>query len=69
VQIDAATLHTFQQVRIGRVNAAGRLEEVYASPRPVAPEPFPPSRSRAEWGTFLEGLYHQWGGHWANPGH
>jgi urea transport system substrate-binding protein len=69
VEIDAATLHTVQQVRIGRVNPAGRLEEVFVSPRPIAPEPFPRSRSRAEWGTFLEALYNQWGGHWANPGH
>jgi urea transport system substrate-binding protein len=68
VQIDAATLHTNQQVRIGQVNAAGRLEEVYVSPRPFAPEPFPRSRSRAEWEAFLEGLYERWGGHWANPG-
>jgi hypothetical protein len=43
-------------------------EEVYLSPQPVAPEPFPPSRSRKEWEAFLAGLHRKWGGRWSAPG-
>jgi urea transport system substrate-binding protein len=67
VCIDPVTLHTTQSARVGRVDAAGRLEEVYASP-PIAAEPFPGPRSRAEWAAFLDGLHKRWGGRWSNPG-
>ena len=67
VRIDEATLHAVQVARIGRVDADGQLVEVFLSPQPVAPEPFPPSRSRAEWLAFLEGLHRRWGGRWSNP--
>jgi urea transport system substrate-binding protein len=67
VRIDPVTLQAAQAARVGRVDAAGRLAEVYASP-PIAAEPFPTSRTRAEWGTFLDGLHQRWGGRWSNPG-
>ncbi len=68
VRIDPATRHVVQTARVGRIDEAGRLVEVYLSPQPVAPEPFPPSRSRADWTTFLEGLHTRWGGQWSNAG-
>jgi urea transport system substrate-binding protein len=68
VRIDPDTQHTDQIARIGRVNAAGQLVEVYLSPQPIAAEPFTGSRSRAEWAGFLEGLHRRWGGRWSNPG-
>jgi urea transport system substrate-binding protein len=68
VQIDPATLHAVQVARVGRVDAAGRLVEVYASPQPIVPEPFPGVHSRAEWQTFLDGLHKRWGGRWSNLG-
>jgi urea transport system substrate-binding protein len=67
VRIDPATLHATQVARVGRVDEAGRLVEVYASP-PIAAEPFPGSRTRAQWGAFLDGLHRRWGGRWSNPG-
>jgi urea transport system substrate-binding protein len=67
VRIDPDTLHATQAARVGRVDAEGRLAEVYASP-PIVAEPFPVWRSRAEWGTFLDGLHKRWGGRWSNPG-
>jgi urea transport system substrate-binding protein len=73
VRIDPATLHTIQLVRIGQFAAnktgTAELREVYISPKPLLPEPFPPSRSRAEWERYLDGLYTKWGGHWANMAH
>jgi urea transport system substrate-binding protein len=68
VRIDPATQHVVQTARVGRVNEAGRLVEVYLSPQPIAPEPFPASRGRDEWKTFLDGLYQRWGGRWSNAG-
>jgi hypothetical protein len=41
--------------------------EVYLSPKPITPQPFPPSRSREAWLAFLDSLHKRWGGHWANP--
>jgi hypothetical protein len=44
------------------------VEEVFASPQPIAPEPFTGTRTRAEWLAFLKGLHVRWGGRWSNPG-
>jgi urea transport system substrate-binding protein len=68
VKIDPATGHAVQTARVGRVDETGRLVEVYVSPQPIVPEPFPTSRSRAEWSSFLDGLHQRWGGRWSNPG-
>lgn len=67
VTIDPRTQHTVQISRVGVVNDKGHFEEVYASPQPVVPEPFPGSRSRAVWESFLQDLHQQWGGRWHNP--
>jgi urea transport system substrate-binding protein len=67
-RIDPTSGHTTQTARIGRIDESGQIREVYLSPQPILPEPFPPSRSREEWTTFVEGLYQRWGGHWSNPG-
>jgi urea transport system substrate-binding protein len=68
IRIDPATLHAVQFARVGRVDEAGRVEEVYASPQPIEPAPFPSSRGRGEWANFLDGLHKRWGGRWSNPG-
>ncbi len=68
VTIDPATLHTVQVSRVGVINDQGRFIEVYVSPRPIVPEPFPASRARATWENFLQDLHRQWGGRWQNPG-
>jgi urea transport system substrate-binding protein len=68
VTIDPATLHTIQVSRVGRINEQGRFEEVFLSPQPVVPEPFPASRSRQQWQDLLEQCYRAWGGRWEQPG-
>jgi urea transport system substrate-binding protein len=68
VRIDPATQHVIQTARVGRVDESGRLVEVYLSPQPIVPEPFPASRGRDEWKSFLQGLYQRWGGRWSNAG-
>ena len=67
VTIDPATLHTAQVSRVGVINDHGRFIEVYASPRPIVPQPFPASRPRVTWERFLQDLHQQWGGRWQNP--
>jgi urea transport system substrate-binding protein len=67
-RIDPNSLHTTQTARIGRIDESGQLREVYLSPQPILPEPFPASRSREEWTKFVHELYERWGGHWSNPG-
>jgi urea transport system substrate-binding protein len=68
VRIDPTTLHTVQIARVGRIDEAGRLMEVYRSPQPIAAEPFPQSRSRPDWIHFLDDIRKRWGGRWSNPG-
>jgi urea transport system substrate-binding protein len=68
VRIDPATLHTVQITRVGRIDEAGRLIEVYSSPRPIAPEPYPTSRSQRDWIHYLDSIHKRWGGRWSNLG-
>ena len=68
VVIDPATLHTIQVSRVGEINEKGRFSEVYLSPQPIKPEPFPASRDRLAWERFIRALHDLWGGRWHNPG-
>lgn len=68
VSIDARTQHLWKTVRIGRIRGDGQFDIVWSSPKPVRPLPYPPYRSAQQWQDFLDGLYRQWGGHWANQG-
>ncbi len=67
VRIDPDTLHTWKYFRLGRVVEGGQFEIVWSNDLPMRPEPFPPSRKRAEWEQFLKGLHDRWGGRWAAP--
>jgi urea transport system substrate-binding protein len=68
VRIDPKTLHTWKTVRLGKVVEGGRLEIVWSSETPIRPEPYPSTRSRAEWNAFLDDLHKRWGERWFNPG-
>ena len=65
--VDNDTQHTWRPVFVGQIQADGQFNLVWTSEKPVRPNPYPNSRSRAEWDRFLEGLHKTWGG-WANPG-
>jgi urea transport system substrate-binding protein len=67
IRIDPETLHSWLPLRIGRVRADGTVEAVEGSAQPVRPEPFPPTRSRADWDRFLNDLYLRWDGRWQPP--
>jgi urea transport system substrate-binding protein len=68
VRIDPETQHTSKIVRIGRITAENRFAVIYSSDSPIAPIPYPNTRSKGEWDTFLMDLHLRWGGQWANPG-
>jgi urea transport system substrate-binding protein len=67
VRIDPDTQHCFRTPRIGRIQADGQFRVVWSAPEPVRPEPYPDSRTAADWRVFLDELYTGWGNRWAAP--
>lgn len=67
VRIDRKTHYTWRVMRIIRVNKEGHFELVSETDGPIPPEPFPSTRSRAKWKTFLDDLYTGWGNRWIAP--
>jgi len=67
VAVDPATHHISKFFRIGRLTENGQIEVVYCSDSPIAPVPYPTSRSKSDWDAFLGDLHLLWGGQWANP--
>jgi urea transport system substrate-binding protein len=67
VSVDDETQHTWRPVYVGRIRDDGQFDVVWSSGKPVRPIPYPASRSKGEWESFLDNLYRTWGG-WANPG-
>lgn len=68
VRVDPASQHTSKVFRVGRITPDGRFEVVYSSESAIAPNPFPNTRSKADWDAFLMDLNLLWGGQWANTG-
>jgi urea transport system substrate-binding protein len=54
-------------MRLGRITGGGQLETIWSSETAIRPEPFPASRSRAEWQQLLADCYERWGRHWTKP--
>jgi urea transport system substrate-binding protein len=67
VTVDEETQHTWRPVYVGRIRSDGQFDLVWNSETPIRPIPYPRSRTRAEWDSFLDNLHRSWGG-WANPG-
>ena len=67
IAIDAETQHAWRPVFIGQIRPDGQFDVVWTSRTAVRPVPFPISRSRSEWETFVTDLYRGWGGRWSNP--
>lgn len=65
ILIDPETQHAWRPVRVGRIRADGQFDIVWDSHRPIRPQPFPLSRTPAEWERFLVNLRAGWGGHWS----
>jgi urea transport system substrate-binding protein len=69
IKIDPDTLHAWLPVRIGRIRADGQIDLVAGAgtEQPIAPIPFPDSRTEAQWSQFLHGLTAKWEGKWQPP--
>jgi urea transport system substrate-binding protein len=67
ITICPETLHAFKTPRIGQITADGEFEVAWTDVKPVRPQPFPTSRTRAEWEELLDQLYRGWGDQWAAP--
>ena len=66
VVIDPGTQHTRKRPRIGRVRDDGQFDVVWEA-APTDPVPYPSTRTRAEWQSFLENLRQGWSGEWSAP--
>ena len=55
VRIDPETQHTSKVFRIGRITTESRFEVIYSSETPIAPIPYPNTRSQGDWDAFLAG--------------
>jgi urea transport system substrate-binding protein len=64
MRIDGPTQHTWRMARIGQVVADRQFKVVWHSPEALQPKPFPPTRTQAQWETFLADLYRGWGDRW-----
>jgi urea transport system substrate-binding protein len=67
VSVDPATRHTWRSFSMGKIREDGQIDVVWTAAKPIRPVPYPTSRSRRAWETFLENLQTGWGGAWANP--
>ncbi len=67
ISIDGATQHAWRPSFIGRVRPDRTVEIVWSSQTSIRPEPFPSSRTRADWNRILDQLYKRWGNRWLSP--
>ena len=52
--------------RMGKIVDSNRIEVVFSPDKLLSPDPFPGTRTRAEWEALLQFLYTQWKGNWVN---
>ena len=62
--MDEHNQHVWRNIRIAQVGSDGEFHVVWSSDKPIAPEPFPISRSPEEWTSFLANLQQRWHGQW-----
>ena len=67
IAVDPSTQHTWRPVYIGRIKEDAQFDIVWSSNGSVRPVPYPITRSKTAWSTFVNDLHRRWGG-WANTG-
>jgi urea transport system substrate-binding protein len=67
IRIDPDNLHVESMVRLARIAQDGRFEIVWSTDKPMRAEPYPATRTLAEWDKFLAELQQRWGGRWEAP--
>ncbi|MCI0742526.1 MAG: transporter substrate-binding protein [Gemmataceae bacterium] len=67
VRIDPDTQHCYKTPRVGQITDDGQFRVVWSASAPVAPEPYPSTRTAADWKAYLHDLYAGWGNQWSAP--
>lgn len=67
VRVDADTQHCYRTPRIGQIQPDGTIDVIWEADGPVAPQPYPETRTAEEWRAFLHDLSIGWGNAWAAP--
>ena len=67
VTIDPENQHTWKTVRIAQITKNGDFSVIWSSEQPIRPEPYPSSRSVAQWHELLESNFARWQGRWSRP--
>lgn len=67
VAIDPESQHAWRSACIGRIRPDRQVDVVWTTGIPIRPVPFPATRTRAAWESFVEELQRGWGGRWTGP--
>jgi urea transport system substrate-binding protein len=67
IRVDPSTHHCSKSFHLARIEGDGVVSIVYSSPELIRPEPFPATRTRAQWEALLDHLHKTWDGKWLNP--
>jgi len=62
--IEEETQHSWKYMHIAKINENNLLESAWRSKVPIAPTPFPATRTRQQWQQYLDELYKGWGNRW-----
>jgi urea transport system substrate-binding protein len=65
ITIDPKTQNARRYALIGEVNKNFEFDVAWTSPRPLDPEPYPPTRTRAEWDEFVRTVRTRYGHRWS----
>lgn len=66
ISVDPSTRHAWRSFNMGQIDETGQIRIVWSAGQPIRPAPFPMSRTRQNWQTFVENLYRSWNNHWVN---
>jgi urea transport system substrate-binding protein len=67
VRIEPDNQHCYKTPRVGQITADGQFKIVWTAPEAVRPDPYPSTRTAADWKAYLHDLYTGWGNQWAAP--
>jgi len=67
VAIDPESQHAWRTACIGRIRTDRQVDVVWTTGIPIRPVPFPATRTRAAWESFVDELRRGWGGRWTGP--
>ena len=62
--IEQKTQHTWMSMHIAKIGKQNQLQSVWFSKVPIAPKPYPDSRTVEQWTLYLNNLQENWGGYW-----